>query len=70
MILELKKRVLCRVSSDKEMFGIELENAIRKLNRMEAQELKIWVISEYGTKYPDTIDRVFNRQAVRIRLGL
>lgn len=52
------------------MFGIELENAIRKLNRMEAQELKIWVISEYGTKYPDTIDRVFNRQAVRIRLGL
>ena len=70
MRLELKKRILNRVSFDKEKFRIELEYAVRKLNRYERQSLKQWVISEFGAKYPNVIERVFNKEAKRIRLGL
>lgn len=70
MRLELKKRILKRVSFDKEMFSVELENSMLKLNRAERQDLKDWVKSEFGTKYPDTIDRVFIKEARRIKLGV
>lgn len=70
MRLELKKRILSRVSFNKERFRIELENALRKLDRDERESLKTWVKMEFGAKHPNIIETVFNKEAKRIRLGL
>ena len=70
MRLDLKKRVLSRVSLNRENFKRELENSLIKLNRQERQTLKEWVIREYGAKYPKLIEHVFKKESMRIRLGL
>lgn len=70
MRLELKKRILSRVSFDKEKFRIELEYALKKLNRHERQSLKEWVKDEFGAKHPNVINTVFTKESKRIRLGL
>ena len=70
MKLEFKKRLIHRVSFNKERFGIELENALRKLNRTDRNSLKTWVKDQYGAKYPNIRQRMIDKESNRIRLGL
>lgn len=70
MRLELKKGILQKASFNTERFQIELEQAMRKLNPNERLDLMEWVKDEFGAKFPSIIDRVFNREARRISLGI
>ena len=70
MRLELKKEALQVVSFDQEKFHQELEYSFKKLNRSERSDLKKWVMAEFGAKYPRIIERVFNKEARRLRLGI
>ena len=70
MRLELKKSILSGASFNADRFHIELEQAFKKLNPNERLDLIDWVKNEFGAKFPQAIDRVFNRDSSRIKLGV
>ena len=58
-MLELQKFVLQRVSEDARLFKKELAKSIQWLSISETENLKHWVIAEYGTRHSEIINEAF-----------
>ncbi len=59
-MLELSKKILVRVSFDKQLFHKELLKAIKWINdSSELQKFKEWCLIEFGDVYPNIIKRAF-----------
>ncbi|MBI9053500.1 MAG: hypothetical protein JEY96_06760 [Bacteroidales bacterium] len=57
-MLELQKKVLSGVSSDKGLFRKELIKSYKWLNALELRELKKWVIDKFYDMHKDVINEV------------
>lgn len=58
-MLELQKFVLQRVCEDARLFKKELIKSIKWLNISEIENLKRWVIVEFGVMHSEIIKEVF-----------
>tara|TARA_R110002049_G_scaffold215987_4_gene387399 strand:- start:869 stop:1054 length:186 start_codon:yes stop_codon:yes gene_type:complete len=56
---EFSKRILQKVSFDKDLFRKELMKAKRWLKRDESLMLKAWCLANFGHLYADTIMDVY-----------
>ena len=59
-MLELSKKILSKVSFDKNLFKKELSKSIRWLSKKEVITLKIWALTTFS-KYKGTILEVFDQ---------
>lgn len=59
-MLELQKFVLKRVCEDARLFKKELIKSIKWLSLTDVEDLKLWVINEYGNMHPVIINEVFS----------
>jgi hypothetical protein len=59
-MLEFSKKILKKVSFDKDLFKKELLKSTRWLNRKEVLTLKIWALATFS-QYKNTILDVFDR---------
>jgi hypothetical protein len=50
-MLEYSKELLCKVSFDVKLFKKELAKAYQYLLEDEVEELKKWVVANFGTQY-------------------
>lgn len=60
IMLELSKKILSKVSFDKNLFKKELSKSIRWLSKKEVITLKIWSLTTFS-KYKNTILEVFDQ---------
>lgn len=60
---ELSKKVLTRVSFDRNLFRKELLKAIKWLKPKESLMLKAWCLATFGHVYKDVILEVFESMA-------
>jgi hypothetical protein len=58
-MLELQKLVLQQVSDTKSLFRKELQKSLRWLDCHEIEILQDWVIQNFGNRYQDVINEVF-----------
>lgn len=60
MMIELSKKILIKVSFDRQLFHKELKKALKWIKDTdELQDFKEWCIVEFGHLYPSIIKRVF-----------
>ena len=59
-MLEFSKKILRKVSFDKNLFRKELSKSIRWLSRKEVLTLKIWTLTTFS-QYKNTILEVFDQ---------
>ena len=59
-MLEFSKKILSKVSFDKNLFRKELSKSIRWLSRKEVLTLKIWTLTTFS-QYKNTILKVFDQ---------
>ena len=59
-MLEFSKKILSKVSFDKNLFRKELSKSIRWLNKKEVLALKIWALTTFS-QYKNTILEVFDQ---------
>ena len=58
-MLEFSKRVLSKVSFDRNLFAKELRKCLNYLNAEELRMLRDWCLGRYGSRYGDVIDETF-----------
>ena len=58
-MFEFIKKVLVRVSFDRELFFKELVKGLKKLTQVEQFALYEWCKKTYGDLYPDEITKAF-----------
>jgi hypothetical protein len=58
-MLEFCKKVLLRVSHNRESFARELGKAVRSLKPIEIKQLKAWCRVQFAPAYSDIIHRAF-----------
>ncbi len=58
-MLEFAKKILTKVSFDKELFTKELKKAIKQLKVKDALVLYSWCLITFGDKYRDIIIQIF-----------
>ena len=58
-MLEFCKKVLLRVSHNRESFARELGKAVRSLKPIEIKQLKAWCRVQFAPAYSDIIRRTF-----------
>ena len=59
-MLEFSKKILCKVSFDKNLFRKELRKSTMWLNKKEVITLKIWALTTFS-QYKNTILEVFDK---------
>jgi hypothetical protein len=59
-MLEFTKKILSKVSFDKNLFKKELSKSARWLSKQEVLTLKIWALSTFS-QYKNTILEVFDQ---------
>ena len=59
-MFELSKRILEKVSFDKNLFRKELGKAIKWVKPDEKIVLKVWCLATFGHQYQEEIMEVFN----------
>lgn len=59
LMLELQKFVLQQVCEDARLFKKELIKSIMWLSIPDVENLKHWVLTEYGNRHSDIIKEVF-----------
>lgn len=59
LMLELQKFVLQRVCEDARLFKRELIKSIKWLSSPDVENLRHWVMNEYGNTHSDIIKEVF-----------
>ena len=59
-MLEFSKKILSKVSFDKNLFRKELQKSIVWLNKKEVITLKIWALTTFS-QYKNTILEVFDK---------
>ena len=59
-MLELSKKILSKVSFDKNLFKKELSKSVRWLSKQEVLTLKVWALSTFS-QYKNTILEVFDQ---------
>ena len=59
-MLEFSKKILSKVSFDKNLFRKELQKSTRWLNKTEMITLKIWALTTFS-QYKNTILEVFDQ---------
>ena len=59
-MLEFSKKILRKVSFDKNLFRKELSKSIRWLSKKEVLTLKIWTLTTFS-QYKNTILEVFDQ---------
>ena len=57
-MLEYSKKILSKVSFDKQLFEKELRKAIALLHG-QVEELKQWCYQQFGDQYPKILDHNF-----------
>ena len=62
MMLEFSKKILSKVSFDKNLFKKELSKSIKWLNKKEVLTLKIWALTTFS-QYKSTILKVFDQMS-------
>lgn len=63
-MLEYCKKILSKVSFDKNLFEKELVKAIQKLLDKELKVLKKWCYKKFGSLYLSVLDRHFQNIAI------
>ncbi len=63
-MLEFCKRVLSKVSFDRQLFAKELKKSTRWLKGDELRALRDWCLGQYGGRYGDLIHETFNPLAL------
>ncbi len=63
-MLEFCKRVLAKVSFDRQLFAKELKKSTRWLNANELRALRDWCLGQYGGRYGDLINETFHPLAL------
>ncbi len=61
-MLELSKKILHKVSFDKQLFKKELKKSLYWLNKKDGNSLKIWCLSafsQYKSTIIDVSDRIY-----------
>lgn len=58
-MLEFVKKILVKVSFDKELFQKELKKSFKFLSSKELLALYSWCIVTFGDRYRDTIVKIF-----------
>jgi len=61
-MLELSKKILHKVSFDKQLFKKELKKSLYWLNKRDGNSLKIWCLSafsQYKSTIIDVSDRIY-----------
>jgi hypothetical protein len=59
-MLEFSKKILSKVSFDKNLFKKELSKSVRWLSKQEVLTLKVWALSTFS-QYKNTILEVFDQ---------
>ena len=59
-MLEFSKKILSKVSFDKNLFKKELSKSIKWLNKKEVLTLKMWALTTFS-QYKSTILKVFDQ---------
>ena len=59
-MLEFTKKILSKVSFDKNLFKKELSKSVRWLSKQEVLTLKVWALSTFS-QYKNTILEVFDQ---------
>tara|TARA_Y100000385_G_C12838921_1_gene527900 strand:- start:274 stop:459 length:186 start_codon:yes stop_codon:yes gene_type:complete len=59
-MLEFSKKVLSKVSFDKDLFIKELSKSIKWISKKEVSSLKIWTLATFS-QYKNTILKVFDQ---------
>lgn len=61
-MIELSKKILTKVSFDRQLFQKELIKSLQWLsNTEELQDFKEWCIIEFGHLYPSILKKVFQK---------
>ena len=58
-MLDFAKKILLKVSFDRDLFKKELRKAIKSLNIKEALILYSWCIVNFGDRYREIIVKIF-----------
>lgn len=61
-MLELCKRVLSKVSFDRQLFAKELRKSVQRLGTDELRALRDWCLGRYGHCYSDLIEETFGTE--------
>ncbi|MEM7161933.1 MAG: hypothetical protein AAF487_05765 [Bacteroidota bacterium] len=59
-MLEFSKKILRKVSFDRQLFKKELIKSFKWLNKEEIMALKVWCIAQFGSQYSDIIVEAFD----------
>ena len=59
-MLEFSKKILRKVSFDRQLFKKELIKSFKWLSKDEILALKVWCIAQFGTQYADIIVEAFD----------
>ena len=63
-MLEFAKKILVKVSFDRELFQKELKKALLPLGKKEAILLYSWCLLNFGEKYREVIVSVFSEEQI------
>jgi len=64
-MVELSKKILIKVSFDRYLFHKELIKALKYIDQSEDLILfREWCIIKFGQKYPQILEKVFNKNKV------
>ena len=59
-MLEFAKKILLKVSFDRDLFKKELKKAVKSIHVKEAAVLYSWCLVHFGDKYGDIIMQIFS----------
>ncbi len=62
-MLELCKKVLLRVSTNRKLFARELGKSIRQLKGEDLKQLKSWCMHQFAHVHSELIERTFTHYA-------
>ncbi len=65
-MLEFKKRILLSVSFDLRLFEKELTKALKWLEQVEIEKLKVWCYERFSEMHKKVIDKVFQLTEVSL----
>ena len=63
-MLEFSKKILSKVSFDRQLFKKELRKSIKRLKGEELRQLRDWCIHQFQDRYGDLIQQSFQGLAV------
>ena len=63
-MLELCKKVLLRVSTNRKLFARELGKSVRQLKGEDLRKLKVWCLEQFAHVHEEIIELTFRPYAV------